>query len=230
MRLKTLAMLRSRSSGFTLVELLIYVSVASVVLAASAYTVLSSIRSSTNLELERRGIETWARITQFIESEIAEGAEILYGERYVQCEDSMEVQRSTTADEVVFSIAIPVPANTKWQSDNTSVFDKDNNRLLVHYALRPENGYFALLRCGPPYDEQTGERTGGELKADADRAYETMIHPRAELNLLTTNLNRVTYTLNFLNPAATGGGAEKLFNESRRATATTGQQLIDDRD
>lgn len=222
MRLRTLATLRSRTSGFTLVELLIYVSAASVVLAASAYTVLSSIRSSTNLEVERRGIETWARITQFIESEIADGAEILYDRRYELCEDSSEVMRSTTADEVVFSVARPVAANTSWQSTNTSVFDRTNNRLLVHYALRPENGYFALLRCGPPYDQLTGE-----LKADADRAYETMIHPRVELNLLTTNQNRVTYTLNFLTPPATGGGADKLFTKDRRATATTGQRLID---
>lgn len=199
-----------------------YVSVATVVLAASAYTVLSSIRSSTNLELERRGIETWARITQFIEAEIADGAEIFYDGYYELCEDSSEIPRSSDANEVVLTIAVPT-SNTTWNSTNSSVYDRNKSRLLVHYALRRDNGYLALLRCGPPYDATTGE-----LKADSDRAYETMIHPRVEMNLLTTNKNRVTYTINFLTPPASSGGAKPIFTEARRATATTGQQLIDD--
>ncbi len=214
---------RRLDAGFTLVELLIYVTVATVVLAAAAATVLSSIRSSTNLELERRGLETWSRITQFIESEVADATEIRRDRGYVLCLDSLNVARSATDAEVRFSIAIPQPPDTNWQSTNLSVFDRNNQRVWVYYTLRLENGSLALVRCGPPYD------ANGELRADAPDAYESMIHPRVEMNVDTTksNTHRVTYTLNLYTPATSNGGRQGIFRQAKRATATTGQQLID---
>ena len=214
---------RRLDAGFTLVELLVYVTVASVVLAAAAATVLSSIRSSTNLELERRGLETWSRITQFIESEVADATEISLDRGYELCLDNFDVRRSATAEEVRFSLAIPVPSTTVWQSTNLSVFDRNAQRIWVHYTLRLENGSLALVRCGPPYDAD------GELRADAPNAYESMIHPRVEMNvdLTKSNTNRVTYTLNLFTPATSNGGRQGIFRAAKRATATTGLQLID---
>jgi len=212
-----------QDTGLTLVELLVYVTVATVVLAAAAATVLSSIRSSTNLELERRGLETWSRITQFIEGEVADATEISFNRDYELCLDTLVARRSATAEEVRFSMAIPVPATTAWQSTNLSVFDRFNQKVWVHYMLRLENGSLALVRCGPPYD------ANGELRADAPDAYESMIHPRVEMNVDTTksNTHRVTYTLNLYTPATSNGGRQGIFRQAKRATATTGQQLID---
>lgn len=212
-----------QDTGLTLVELLVYVTVATVVLAAAAATVLSSIRSSTNLELERRGLETWSRITQFIEGEVADATEISFDRDYELCLDTLDARRSATAEEVRFSMAIPVPATTAWQSTNLSVFDRFNQKVWVHYMLRLENGNLALVRCGPPYD------ANGELRADAPDAYESMIHPRVEMNVDTTksNTHRVTYTLNLYTPATSNGGRQGIFRQAKRATATTGQQLID---
>lgn len=214
---------RPPDAGFTLVELLVYVTVASVVLAAAAATVLSSISSSSNLELERRGLETWSRITQFIEGEVADASEISFDRSYELCMDSLNVARSGNADEVRFSMAIPVPSTTAWQSTNLSVFDRNNQKVWVHYMLRLDSGSLALVRCGPPYDAD------GNLRADAPFAYESMIHPRVEMNLDTTKSNphRVTYTLNLFTPATSSGGRQGIFREAKRATATTGQQLID---
>jgi type II secretory pathway pseudopilin PulG len=212
-----------QDTGLTLVELLVYVTVATVVLAAAAATVLSSIRSSTNLELERRGLETWSRITQFIEGEVADATEISFNRGYELCLDTLDARRSATAEEVRFSMAIPVPSTTAWQSTNLSVFDRFNQKVWVHYMLRLENGNLALVRCGPPYD------ANGELRADAPDAYESMIHPRVEMNVDTTksNTHRVTYTLNLFTPATSNGGRQGIFRQAKRATATTGQQLID---
>lgn len=217
--------------GFTLVELLIYVSVASVVLAAAAATVLSSIRSSTNLEVERRGVETLSRLTQFIETEISQGVEIRTDRGYTDCFDGLDKPRAAdpnpgSASRVVFSIATAAHPDTKWQSSNLTVYDRNNNLLWVHYAIRLENGFSNLIRCGPPFDEITGD-----LKGDAPKAYETRLHPRVQMSIdpdpLKTNEHRVTYTLNFLTPPAANGGVKPIFTSPRRATATTGQQLID---
>jgi prepilin-type N-terminal cleavage/methylation domain-containing protein len=216
---------RRLDAGFTLVELLVYVTVASVVLAAAAATVLSSISSSSNLELERRGLETWSRITQFIEGEVAEAAEISFDRGFERCLDTLNIERSATAKEVQFSMAFPVPPDTIWQSTNLSVFDRNNQRIWVYYTLRrdPDTNELALVRCGPPYD------ANGELRADAPNAYESMIHPRVEMSRDSTksNTHRITYTLNLFTPSTSSGGRQGIFRQAKRATATTGQQLID---
>lgn len=65
-------------AGFSIPELLIYVALGALVAAGAALTVITNIRTATNLELRQRAVDDFGRLNGFLLSEIAEAEEITY--------------------------------------------------------------------------------------------------------------------------------------------------------
>lgn len=68
----------SSGAGFSIPEMLIYVSLGALVAASAAVTVITNIRTATNLELRQRAVDDFGRLNNFLHSEIAEAQEITY--------------------------------------------------------------------------------------------------------------------------------------------------------
>jgi hypothetical protein len=118
-----------RSSGFTLVELLMVALLAAGITAAVSNSLIAMIRSGSRLELQQRAIDQWSRISFLIDSEVAEGEEILREQAFTECGGGTSL----------FSVRVPVaeggPAALTLGSRT------------IHYLRRGNS----LLRCGPPY-------------------------------------------------------------------------------
>ena len=90
-----------RHPGVSMVELLLYVLLASGITAAISQVLIAMIRSDRNIELQQRGIDLWSRISFLIESDVAEGNQILYNE---------DLPPACGAGNSLFSVHVPVPA------------------------------------------------------------------------------------------------------------------------
>jgi hypothetical protein len=72
-----------------MVELLIYVLLASAITAGLSQVLISVIRSDRNIDLQQCAIDLWSRISFLIDSDVAEGNQILYARAGTQPPDSL---------------------------------------------------------------------------------------------------------------------------------------------
>jgi hypothetical protein len=102
----------------------VYVLLASGITAAVSQVLIAVIRSDRNIELQQRAVDQWSRISFLIESDVAEGNRILYGQA---------LPAACGNGTVLFSVAVPVAAGST---------------LSIQYFTRAGN----LLRCGPSFN------------------------------------------------------------------------------
>jgi hypothetical protein len=66
------------AGGFSIPELLVYVTLGALVAAGAAMSVITNIRTASNLELRQRAVDDFSRLNGFLQSEIAEAQQITY--------------------------------------------------------------------------------------------------------------------------------------------------------
>jgi hypothetical protein len=178
-----------------MVELLLYVLLASGITAALSQVLIAVIRSDRNIDLQQRAIDLWSRIAFLIESDVAEGNQIFY---------NVDLPPACGTGKALFSVRVPVPAE--------GVVPGEGRTLWIHYFASSGN----LMRCGPPFhqdgqlDVSPAADAGDTLLALVGRRVQVLIQPNED------QARSVHYHLNILTP----DGAE-LFHPSRSSIART---------
>ncbi len=141
--LKLAARPRSAAAGFSLSELLLYLALGAVLAATAATTVITNIRTASNLELRQRAVDDFSRLNLFLQSEVSEGEWIEY--------NSTSLPTDCGEGQPLFTIVLPNPLNPA---------EPPAERLQeplprIYYFTR--NGGADLWRCGPSFDADSGE-------------------------------------------------------------------------
>jgi hypothetical protein len=166
-----------RSTGaFTITELLVYVALAGVLAATAALNVITNIRTTGNLELRQRAVDDFGRINFFLQSEIAEGESIRFG-------NAEPLPGGCGPGQQLFTIVIPP--------------DATRQGAFIHYYSRADGR--DLWRCGPAIN------TDGELEIPAVGNPIAYLDARVNNNTRLTLFNiddaqSVHYSLDFLSP------------------------------
>lgn len=188
------------SPGVTLLELLIYMGLAAGLTAAVSQVLVSSIRSDSRLELHLRAIDLWGHISFLIESDVAEGSEILQRNPFTACGGGISL----------FTILVPVELDVS----TTPPTPLSVVTVPIHYYLR--NG--DLFRCGPPF-HANGSLDLGNTPAKPN-LQEALVGRRVSLVLVSSSTEEdsrsVHYHLNLLTP-----DGQEVFPTVRSAIART---------
>jgi prepilin-type N-terminal cleavage/methylation domain-containing protein len=134
---------RSTAAGFSLTELLVTLALGAVLAATAATTVITNIRTASNLELRQRAVDDFSRLNLFLQSEVSEGERIEY--------NSSSLPKDCGEGQPLFTIVLPNPLNPA---------EPPAERLQeplprIYYFTR--NGGADLWRCGPSFDVDSGE-------------------------------------------------------------------------
>ncbi len=170
--------------------------------AVVSHSLIAMIRSGSRLELQQRAIDQWSRVSFLIDSEVAEGEEILREQRFTECGGGTSL----------FSVRVPVP--------NTSEGALALGSRTIHYLLQEGN----LLRCGPPY------HANGSLNSLAP-SQEALVARRVQLQLVPPQADptdpeqrrSVHYHFNVLT-----ADRQELFQPDRSSVARTRVAPISD--
>ena len=178
-----------------MVELLIYVLLASAITAGLSQVLISVIRSDRNIDLQQRAIDLWSRISFLIDSDVAEGNQILY--------DRARPPACGTGHSL-FTVVVPMPAEGTVPGLGRS--------LQIHYFQSNAN----LMRCGPPFHEDGGLDVSPIADAGDNRLALVGRRVRFLLQPNQDQARSVSYQLNIL----TRDGVE-LFRSDRSSIART---------
>lgn len=126
--------LSAAAAGFTIIELVIYAALSSIVIGAATATISSSIRSNAQSELNQRSNDSWARLSAFLEAEVNEGTSVQPGG------GAVTVSCAGVAEPALFRITLP----------NTTVFAQDRGVRTIEYFVTGAGAAQELRRCGPP--------------------------------------------------------------------------------
>ena len=126
------------AAGFSLQEMLMYMSLSALVLWFTVSLVLSGSRSNNTMMRSMRLMDRWSRLSMLMESEIAEGMQIGY-------DTSLPVACGGGSADVVVNVTVPyLTALNAVATTTISYFSRDRE----------------LYRCGPTYQDN------GRLRAD----------------------------------------------------------------
>jgi len=129
---------RAKNGGFTLVEVLVYLALGSVLAAAAATTVISNIRTASSLELRQRAVDDFSRLNLFLHSEVSEGERIEY--------DTESLPDLCGTGQPLFTIVLPNPLNPP-----EPPAERVREPLpRIYYFTRNDGA--DLWRCGPSFD------------------------------------------------------------------------------
>jgi prepilin-type N-terminal cleavage/methylation domain-containing protein len=179
---------RARSTGFTLVELLMYLALGSVLAAAAATIVIGNIRTASSLELRQRAVDDFSRLNLFIQSEVSEGERIEY--------DTTTLPELCGTGQPLFTIVLPNPLNPPEPPE-----DRIREPLpRIYYFTRNDGA--ELWRCGPNFDTN-----GALVITDGPRLADVMparVNADTRLGLVNTDSDRMLlYTLELRSRAGT---------------------------
>ena len=179
---------RSTAAGFSLTELLVTLALGAVLVAAAATTVITNIRTASNLELRERAVDDFSRLNLFLQSEVSEGERI---------EFNGNLPRDCGEGQPLFTIVLPNPLNPA---------EPPAERLQeplprIYYFTR--NGGADLWRCGPSFDADSGEL----LVASESKLLDitpTRVNADTRVSLVNTDDDRLLqYTLELRSRADT---------------------------
>lgn len=122
------------TAGFTIVELVVYAALSSIVIGAATATISSSIRSNAQSELNQRSNDSWARLSAFLEAEVNEGTSVQPGG------GGVTVTCAGVTEPALFRITLP----------NTTVVAQDRGVRTIEYFVTGAGAAQELRRCGPP--------------------------------------------------------------------------------
>jgi prepilin-type N-terminal cleavage/methylation domain-containing protein len=180
---------RSSAAGFTLIELLSAMALGAVLAATAATTVITNIRTASNLELRQRAVDDFSRLNLFLQSEVSEGERIEY--------NSSSLPTDCGEGQPLFTIVLPNPLNPA---------EPPAERLQeplprIYYFTR--NGGADLWRCGPSFDADSGELLVASEGMLLDIT-PTRVNADTRVSLVNTDDDRLLqYTLELRNRTGT---------------------------
>ncbi len=127
--------LRARTTGYTMLELLIVVVVGGLVVTAISTVITSQVRLTRNQLLAQQRRTDWSRFTYFLANEVGEGREV----------STSTTAAALTADgcpadgALLFSVRVPIATDAGAPEERN-----------VHYYTTGTGTNTALFRCGPP--------------------------------------------------------------------------------
>jgi hypothetical protein len=187
--LKLAARPRSAAAGFSLSELLLYLALGAVLAATAATTVITNIRTASNLELRQRAVDDFSRLNLFLQSEVSEGEWIEY--------NSTSLPTDCGEGQPLFTIVLPNPLNPA--EPPAERLQEPMPR--IYYFTR--NGGADLWRCGPFFDADSGEL----LVASEGKLLDitsTRVNADTRVSLVNTDDDRLLqYTLELSNRTGT---------------------------
>ncbi len=190
---RSLPQYRQSTPGFSILQLLTYTVISTLLATLTAATMISSIRSNKNMELYQRAEERWSRISSLIQSETSEADSITYGESF-PC--------------LGYGNNVPVPSVLKLNIPN-SISSTSSSPIFYFKNNVPSNPYRPqLLRCGLSYNADGTLRVGQSLTLST-------LGLRTDLVITNEAPDSFTFTLNFYTPS-------NQLILSRSATATVG--------
>jgi hypothetical protein len=180
---------RSAAAGFSLSELLLYLALGAVLAATAATTVITNIRTASNLELRQRAVDDFSRLNLFLQSEVSEGEWIEY--------NSSSLPTDCGEGQPLFTIVLPNPLNPA--EPPAERLQEPMPR--IYYFTR--NGGADLWRCGPSFDADSGEL----LVASEGKLLDitsTRVNADTRVSLVNTDDDRLLqYTLELRNRTGT---------------------------
>ena len=187
--LKLAARRRSAAAGFSLTELLLYLALGAVLAATAATSVITNIRTASNLELRQRAVDDFSRLNLFLQSEVSEGEWIEY--------NSTSLPTDCGEGQPLFTIVLPNPLNPA--EPPAERLQEPMPR--IYYFTR--NGGADLWRCGPLFDADSGEL----LVASEGKLLDitsTRVNADTRVSLVNTDDDRLLqYTLELSNRTGT---------------------------
>lgn len=187
--LKLASRRRSSAAGFTLIELLSALALGAVLVATAATTVITNIRTASNLELRQRAVDDFGRLNLFLQSEVSEGEWIEY--------KNINLPNDCGEGQPLFTIVLPNPLNPA--EPPAERLQEPMPR--IYYFTR--NGGADLWRCGPSFDPASGELL---VAADGQLLDITTARVNADtrVSLVSTDDDRLLqYTLELRSRAGT---------------------------
>jgi hypothetical protein len=183
---------RLATRGFSIPQLISYSAASALVVAVATSTLISSIRSNSNMELYLRAQERWSRISSLILTEASEASTVTYDESF-----ACLGYGGNAAIPSIFKLVVPTPSNDKIQISTSTFY------------LKSGNGASAkLLRCGAGYNAD-GTLTLGQSLTLATLGL------RTDLLISNQTSDSFTFTVNIYSPS-------NQLILSRSATATVG--------
>ena len=146
--LKLASRRRSSAAGISLTELLLYLTLGAVMAATAATTVITNVRTTSNLELRQRAVDDFGRLNLFLQSEVSEGEWIEY--------KNINLPKDCGEGQPLFTIVLSNPLNPA--EPPAERVQEPMPR--IYYFTR--KGGADLWRCGPSFADS------GELLVAAD--------------------------------------------------------------
>jgi hypothetical protein len=160
-----------------------------VLAATAATTVITNIRTASNLELRQRAVDDFGRLNLFLQSEVSEGEWIEY--------KNINLPNDCGEGQPLFTIVLPNPLNPA--EPPAERLQEPMPR--IYYFTR--NGGADLWRCGPSFDPASGELL---VAADGQLLDITTARVNADtrVSLVSTDDDRLLqYTLELRSRAGT---------------------------
>jgi hypothetical protein len=179
---------RKTCNAFTLSELLVAAALGLIVVAAAGSVLVSHIRTTTVQTVQLRFQNDWARVSNFIETEVGEGESLT----------ATSVDPSCPADNLLFTINVPVIVGTERILKNKQIS-------YYQVPIDPDPGDpTELQRCGPPINDN------GTLNVDEGVEPVTRVlltNARFTRNTLDVIGGLVEYNLTLTDPTPPGFNA-----------------------
>jgi hypothetical protein len=187
--------------AFTIPQLLVYTAASGILLAATTTTLLSNIRTNSNMELYQRAEERWSRISSLIQLEASEANAVLYNQS-VACGGVS----GGAGPRSLFSLQIPY-----LREDNIT-----ETSTLIHYYTTGSGTTARIRRCGRPYVQN------GKLRTDVNVVpTDAIVGLKSEISLEPSlaTAESFEFTMKFYT-----AGNQSVF--SRKSTATVGVEPV----
>jgi hypothetical protein len=131
--------------GFSIPELLVYVFLGTLVAAGAATTVITNIRTVSNLELRQRAVDDFGRLNSFLHSEIAEAQLITYPST-----DSTALPSQCGPGDLLFIVKLDLESGASNPSTPSTTAAATEEPISFYYTRNNGND---LWRCGVTFGE-----------------------------------------------------------------------------
>lgn len=173
----------SSAAGFTLIELVSALALGAVLVATTATTVITNVRTTTNLELRQRAVDDFGRLNLFLQSEVSEGEWIEY--------KNINLPNDCGEGQPLFTIVLAKPFNP---AEPLAERVQEPMPRIYYFTRFTRNGGADLWRCGPYFDEDGSLIIGSDGNLAAIAA--SRVNADTRIILVSTDDDRLLqYTL-----------------------------------
>ena len=167
--------------GFSITELLLYVTLGALVAAGAAVSVITNIRTASNLELRQRAVDDFSRLNTFLQSEIAEAQQITYPPA-----DSTALPPQCGPGTLLFTVRLDLDPNTSGPVSAEPIS--------FYYTRNNGND---LWRCGVAFTNETGQMDLPTTSGTLPTYFDTRVNSNTRLTLLNTTDPTASWALTY---------------------------------